>query len=212
MDANGPVPTSDDREPRLRHATLEEVAARSLPRQESVTAVIKHHVRPDAVPAYEDWLKQIVPIAERFPGHRGVHVIHPASGASHHTITVRFDSLLHAEDWFNSNSRQALMRQVLPLLESEEEIETRTGLEFWFHPAPGQKQARRYKQFIITLAVIFPLTMIVPALVRGVSESLPFLRNTWVEHFASAAIVVALMTYVLMPRITHRLAGWLYGQ
>ena len=126
--------------------------------------------------------------------------------------TPRFDSLLHAEDWFGSVARQELVDEVLPLLESEEEIETQTGLEFWFHPAVGQKQARRYKQFLVTLAGIFPLTMIVPMLVRSVSDLIPLLRNTWAEHFASAAIVVALMTYVLMPRMTRLVAAWLYRQ
>jgi len=212
MTSKGPVLTSDDREPGLRTAALKDVSARSLPRAESVTAIIKHHIRPNAVPSYEAWLKRIAPIAERFPGHRGVHVIHPAGGGAPYTVTIRFDSLLHAEDWFGSVARQELMVQVLPLLEGEEEIETRTGLEFWFHPVPGQKQARRYKQFLVTLAVIFPLTMIVPALVRRVSEAIPFLANTWAEHLASAAIVVALMTYVLMPRMTRLVAGWLYRQ
>ncbi|WP_218509258.1 antibiotic biosynthesis monooxygenase [Variovorax sp. dw_308] len=205
-----PNATNDDREPGLRTATLKDVAARPLPRGESITAVIRHSLRPDAIPAYEAWLKQIVPIAKRFPGHRGVHVIHPAPGSMLYTITIRFDSLFHAQDWLVSAARQELLQEVLPLLESEEEIETRSGLEFWFHPAAGQKQARRYKQFLVTLAVIFPLTMIVPRLVRIVSDAMPFLRNTWSEHLASAAIVVALMTYVLMPRITSLLAGWLY--
>lgn len=146
MTADTPTPTTDDREPSLRNATLSDVTARRLPRPESITAVIRHHVRPDAAAAYEQWLQRIVPIAERFPGHRGVHVIHPPAGSTLYTVTIRFDSLLHADDWFQSAARHALLDEVLPMLDSDEEVKTVTGLEFWFQPAPGQKPARRYKQ------------------------------------------------------------------
>lgn len=202
--------TTDDREPSLRNATLSDVTARRLPRAESITAVIRHHVRPEAATAYEQWLQRIVPIAERFPGHRGVHVIHPPAGSTLYTVTIRFDSLLHADDWFQSAARHALLDEVLPLLASDEEVKTVTGLEFWFHPGPGQKPARRYKQFLVTLCVIFPLTLFVPRGVQWLARWVPALHDTYLAHFATAAIVVALMTYVLMPRITRRLAGWLY--
>jgi antibiotic biosynthesis monooxygenase (ABM) superfamily enzyme len=209
-DTPTPTPTTDDREPSLRNATLSDVTARRLPRPESITAVIRHHVRPDAAAAYEQWLQRIVPVAERFPGHRGVHVIHPAAGSTLYTVTIRFDSLLHADDWFQSAARHALVDEVLPLLDSDEEVKTVTGLEFWFQPAPGQKPARRYKQFLLTLCVIFPLTLFVPRGVQWLARWVPALHDTYLSHFATSAIVVALMTYVLMPRITRRVAGWLY--
>lgn len=210
MSAHPSAPTADRREPALRDASLSEVSARSLPRADSITAVIQHHVRADAAAAYEQWLQRIVPIAERFPGHRGVHVIHPAAGSTLYTVTIRFDSLLHAEDWFQSAARGALLDEVRPLLESGENVQTVTGLEFWFHPGPGQKAVKRYKQFLLTLSVIFPLTMAVPWAVQWMAVAVPVLRNTFVGHFVGAAVVVALMTYVLMPRITRRVAGWLY--
>jgi len=210
MNESDKEPVSDDREPSLRSATLSDVSARRVPRSESVTAVIRHQVRTGAAADYEQWLRRIVPIAERFPGHRGVHVIHPPSGGGLYTVTIRFDSLLHAEDWFQSAARRALLEEVGPLLASDEEVQTVTGLEFWFHTDASQKAARRYKQFLLTLAVIFPLTLLVPVPLRWLSEWLPVLRNFYVAHFASAAVVVALMTYVLMPRIVRRVAGWLY--
>ena len=91
---------TDDRRPELRSATLDEIAGRELPRSDTVTAVIRQTVKPGAVAAYEQWLKKVIPIAARFPGHRGVNVIHPAAGARQYTITIRFDSLAHAQDWF----------------------------------------------------------------------------------------------------------------
>jgi antibiotic biosynthesis monooxygenase (ABM) superfamily enzyme len=203
--------TADSRNASLRDAPLAEVAARGLPRPESVTAVIRHHVRTDAVADYEQWLKRIMPIAQRFPGHRGVHILRPATGSTLYTVTLRFETLAHAEDWFQSTARQTLLAEVLPLLAHDEQRETVTGLEFWFRPEPGQKPAKRYKQFLLTLSMIFPLTQLVPFPVRWSTQWLPALHGSLLERFLVVAIVVWLMTYVVMPRVTRWVARWLYG-
>lgn len=201
---------NDTREPDLRSASLSAVSTRNVPRSESVTVVIKHRIRADAVAGYEAWLRRIVPIAERFPGHRGVHIIRPAAGGALYTVTIRFDSVLHADDWFQSSARQELLEEAAPLLENDEQVQTVTGLEFWFDAAAGAKQARRYKQVLLTLAVIFPLTIAVPALVGWVSKAVPVLQNFYLAHFLTSVIVVGLMAYVVMPRVTRWLASWLY--
>jgi antibiotic biosynthesis monooxygenase (ABM) superfamily enzyme len=175
-----------------------------------VTAVIEHRVRQEAIAGYEAWLRKVVPIASRAPGHRGVDVIHPPAGGLHYTITIHFDSLPHAQEWFASDLRRRLVEEVAPLLQAAETIETRSGLEFWFHPPPGQPPAKRYRQFLLTLSVIFPLTMAVPALLHRLQGVAPWLGGYVVAHLVSAAIVVALMVYVIMPRYTRLMARWLY--
>jgi antibiotic biosynthesis monooxygenase (ABM) superfamily enzyme len=195
----------------LRDTPLAEVAERGLPRPESVTVVIRHHVRAESVAAYEQWLKRIMPIAQRFPGHRGVHILRSAAGSTLYTVTLRFETLKYAEDWLQSAARRTLLAEVLPLLSRDEQRETVTGLEFWFRPEPGQKPAKRYKQFLLTLSVIFPLTQLVPLPVRWAMQGLPALQGTLLEHFVVVAIVVGLMTYVVMPRVTRWASRWLYG-
>lgn len=210
MSLEKPSATVDPRDPAFRSASIDEVSALSPPRPESVTAIIQHHVRAESIDAYEQWLKRIVPVAERFPGHRGVHVIHPAPGSTFYTVTVRFDSLEHADDWFQSSARQVLLGEVAPFLSRDEQRQTVTGLEFWFHPEPGQKPAKRYKQFLLTLSVIFPLSVLVPIPVHWAAHWLPWLDNMILARLVVAAIVVGLMSYFVMPRITRLFAPWLY--
>jgi len=202
---------ADRRQPELRTATLAEISQRGPANTETVTAVIQQVVRQDAASAYEVWLKKVVPIAARFPGHRGVNVIRPVAGGRKYTIAIHFDSIEHAQDWFMSVARSQLIEEVMPLLEAQETVETRSGLEFWFHPHPGQPPAKRYKQFLVTLSVIYPLTMIVPFVFNWLFAFSPGLSNYWLEHLVAAATVVALMVYVIMPRYTRWLARWLYG-
>lgn len=202
--------TADHRQPELRTATLAEIADRAPANAETITAVIHQSVRPDAAAAYEIWLRKVVPIASRFPGHRGVNVIRPVPGGLKYTIAIHFDSIEHAQDWFMSQARRQLIEEVVPMLDTEESVETRSGLEFWFHPQPGQPLAKRYKQFLVTLSVIYPLTILVPSAFQWLFRAVPGLSNYWLEHFFASATVVALMVYLIMPRYTRAVAKWLY--
>jgi hypothetical protein len=62
------------------------------------------------------------------------------------------------------------------LQDDGDQAEIKTGLEFWFRP-PGsdQKRAKPYKQFLITLSVIFPLTMLIPWLLTPLFHAAPIL-------------------------------------
>lgn len=202
---------ADERHPELRSATLSEIEARELPRPDMVTLVIKHQVKPDAASRYEQWLKRIMPVAARFPGHRGVNVIRPSEGAASYTITIRFDTLEHAEDWLRSEARHALIAEVEPLLVSAETLQTVTGLEFWFAPpASAPRRARPFKQFLVTWSVIYPLTLLVPWALQPLVAGVPVLGERYVTHLVVTGIVVALITYVVMPRYVRLVAGWLY--
>jgi uncharacterized protein len=201
----------DERHPELRWATLSDVAARELPRPDMVTLVIQHQIEPHAHAQYEQWLKKIIPLAARFPGHRGVNVIRPAAGSHGYTVTLRFDTQAHAQDWFSSDARRELVAEVEPLLSRAETLDTVTGLEFWFAPpAAAQQRARPYKQFLTTLSVIYPLTLLVPWVVQPLIEVVPMLDQRFVKHLIVTAIVVGLITYVVMPRYVRLVAGWLY--
>lgn len=174
-----------------------------------VTSVILHEVADDRRDEYEQWLGRIIPVAATFRGHRGVDVIRPAEGSRTYTVAIRFDDLECAQAWFASTTRQSLVAEVEPLLAQDESVRTVTGLEFWFDHPKGPPAPRRRKQFLLTLSVIYPLTLIVPLLVHELIAGLPLLQPRWIERLIVAALIVWLMTYVIMPRYTRWLAGWL---
>lgn len=182
------------------------------PIPDMVTIVIRHQVRSGAQADYEQWLKRIIPAAASFPGHRGVNVITPSEGASAggYTVTLRFDTLQQAQHWLASPVRSELVREVLPLLERSEEIDTVTGMEFWFTPPSATKRARPYKQFLMTLSVIYPLTLVLPWMLAPLLERIPALQHQALGKLLVAALIVGLMTYVVMPRYTRLVHKWLF--
>jgi antibiotic biosynthesis monooxygenase (ABM) superfamily enzyme len=105
---------------------------------------------------------------------------------------------------------QGVVSKIRPFLRAAEDIDIRTGFEFWFTPPPGGKQAKPYKQFLVTFSAIFPLTILIPWLLQPVFAWLPALGLPGVSHFIVAAAIVAIMTYAVMPRYVRLLSGWLY--
>jgi uncharacterized protein len=182
-----------------------------MPQTEVVTSVIQHQVKAGTGASYEAWLREITPAAQRFPGHLGVDILRPPEGTGLYTMVARFDTLEHLQGWLASETRQRLIAEVEPLLVHGDQVDIKTGLEFWFTPpSPGQPHPPPYKQFLLTLSVIFPLTLLVPWALQPLFQVVPSIALPGVRHFASDAVIVGLLTYVIMPHYTRLMAGWLY--
>jgi uncharacterized protein len=169
-----------------------------------VVSVIRHDVRPGSEQAYEAWSKEVLPIAQRFPGHQGVTIIRPPAGSRVYTVVLHFDTLEHLRDWLESDTRRALIERIEPHLASDVAVEIHPGLDVWV-PPPGTLPARPYKQFLVVWSVIYPLQLVTPLLVASVVDA-PF----WVRSLMGTGLVVAAMTWIIMPRYTRAVAGWLY--
>src|SRR5690348_13202057 len=100
-----------------------------------VTLVIQHKVRAEALARYETWLRHTVGVARRQPGHLDVNVIRPDDGGRQFTTVVRFAEASQLQAWVDSTERQALVAEVLPLLEEGDQTQVHDDPEFWFTPS-----------------------------------------------------------------------------
>lgn len=172
-----------------------------------ITLVITHRLQAGKQADYERWLEKIMPQAALFPGHLGVNVLRPVHGELTWTILVRFDSMDNLYHWIHSSERQALVAELPEMLLGQEHIEMRPGAAFWFTPAtPASPAPARWKQFLVTLAVIFPSTNLVPWFW---SQLLPDSKGTLWGHLLNDACVVALVVWLWMPAMTRVLKNWL---
>ncbi|GAB2526598.1 antibiotic biosynthesis monooxygenase [Spirosoma aerophilum] len=177
----------------------------------AVTTIILQRPYKNQVHAYENWLKEMVPLAQRSAGHRGVNVIRPHSPGEAYTIVLHFasESTLHA--WLESDTRRQMIENVRPFLDTDEKIDIQTGLEFWFTPPETKKAAPPYKQFLITWSAIFPLSILIPWLLSPLLSALPFLSASLIKPLLVSCLIVGLMTFVIMPRYVRLVARWLYS-
>jgi len=104
-----------------------------------------------------------------------------------------------------------LLADIRPELESDEQVEIHSGIDYWFTPpTPTSKQPTRWKQWLITTAVIWPLTMLVPYVLSPLFRLVPALDTWGIRHGLVAATIVGLVVYVIMPRVVRMVSKWLF--
>ena len=177
-----------------------------------VSITIEHKIRPEAAKQYEAWLPHIINAAASFHGHQGVNILKHYPANHRYTISVRYASREHAEDWLASDTRANLIEQASPYLDGDEIRVMKTGIDNWFEvPSPTAPRPVRWKQWLLTTLVITALTMIIPPLLAPLFIQLPILGLWGVSHVITAAVIVYLVVYVVMPRLVALTSKWLFA-
>lgn len=176
-----------------------------------ITILITRSPRKSNQKEFEQALSDTIDAAIEFPGHLGVTVLKPQRGESNdYQIIVKFASEADYQRWCHSNETAHWFEILNRLEEKPPNLEIMTGLETWF--AVNSSASRpmipppRYKMAIITWIAIFVLIVIINLLFGGLLASLPMLLRSLILTVG----LVALMTYIVMPRMTRLFSWWLY--
>jgi antibiotic biosynthesis monooxygenase (ABM) superfamily enzyme len=174
-----------------------------------VTAVASRRVKQGREQEFEERLSGILAAASEAPGYLGSEVLRPSDSEddNEYRVVFRFDHASNLHAWENSEERQRWLRELEPLLH-EEKVHVLTGLETWFTlPSKvGEPSPPRYKMVVVTWLGVFPIVTIIFSLFGHWLNLLPTLVRTLVF----TAVMVTLMTYVIMPRMTRLFSFWLY--
>jgi uncharacterized protein len=173
-----------------------------------VKIVIERRARPGAEEALRDWAERFVGEASRSPGHEGGSVL-SAPGSRSHIILLRFASADALDGWQGSATYESLMRDADQVSSAGDASQVRSGLETWFTlpdmPVPT-KPPPKWKMAIVTWLALLPMVIALAYVLAPLR--LPFL----VQAALSTAIPVAMLTWIIMPRLTRALFGWLYAR
>ncbi len=174
-----------------------------------VTVSVFRRVKPASVRDFEEFLSAIINASMTFEGHLGTNVFRNSDPNNpEYMIVFKFDRQSNLRRWEESQCRRQWLALIESLTIGSPAIEVLTGLETWFTISPRKPivPPPRYKMATLTWIAIFPLVNIINLLLGSTLNSLPsFLRS-----FFMTALLVPLMTYVVMPRITRLFAWWLY--
>ena len=175
-----------------------------------VTAVITHRVRSGHEEGYEEWIHGISAAARQFEGHLGVSILRPQPGAtSDYVIVLQFDSSANLDYWLQSGERNAWIDRVKPLIQEQETVQVLSGLESWFQlpsQQPKQHMPKRYKQAILVWTGVVSVLLVISPLIAPLLAPLPHVLKVMIN----SAVVVAMLTYVIMPNLTKWFKGWLF--
>jgi uncharacterized protein len=173
-----------------------------------VTIDVLQKIQPGREAEFEQVLADLIQAAAAFEGHLGANIFRPSDRAHpEYRIVFKFNHLSNLQQWEASAIRRKLLERAKHLTVGDSQWRTLTGLETWFTLATQQPivPPPRYKMLAVTCLAAFPTLNVVNFLLRPLS-ALPLLLRTLI----GTVILLTLMTYVIMPRMTKLFAGWLY--
>lgn len=174
-----------------------------------VTIVVRRRVKAGREKDYEAWLERLTGIAsERFEGYLGAEFHRPAGPGGTYSSIFRFDSLDHLDAFERSGYRARMLAEAAPLFAADAAWERMTGLEFWFDPPPGTAvpQPSPHRMALLLIAVVFVLVLTLNLTLGPLMAGWPMPARVLV----TVCIQIGLMTYVIMPRLTPRIARFIY--
>lgn len=174
-----------------------------------VTTLVRRHVKPGREAAYEAWLTRLTQGAARdFPGYLGAEFHRPATPQAAYRCLFRFDSLAHLEAFETSAFRARMLEEGADLFAADAVWDRMTGLEFWFDPPAGTTvpQPSPHRMALVLVAVVFALVLVLNLTLGLVMQGWPLPLRV----LAMVTIQIGLMTYVIMPRLTPRIARFIY--
>jgi uncharacterized protein len=174
----------------------------------AVTTTVTRRVKQGHEAAYEEVLEGMIAVASRFAGHLGVEVFRPARPGGEYRIVYRFDSAAHLRAWLDSDEHAAGLERAEAHAAGPIRRRFVTGLESWFTlpDEPGAPPPPAYEMALLTWITIFPLITVVIVVLGPMLEGMALVPRLAI----TTAVTVPLMTWVVMPRVTRLLRGWLY--
>ena len=180
--------------------------------EQSITTVIKAHVRPGKEQEYEQWLHGINEECAEFAGFQGATIFRPNDKSHRHpeyVIVVRFATYDDLRRWERSPQFAEWRRRLEPLTMGEPAVDNLTGMETWF-TLPGHSVVvppPKYKMAVIATLGAAPFVMVVIPLIATFLHAL-------VPAIAISVMILLVMsfamTWVTMPLLSRLTRSWLY--
>ncbi len=173
-----------------------------------VTTIFAREVRTGFEVQYEEWLAGISRTSSRFTGNQGTTILRPTEGRDEYIAITQFDSAENLELWLHSTEREGWLAKLQSIDVCREEVLSLAGMERWF-TLPGRGATRlppRYKTATLVLLGLYPLVLLLNLVLNPVLSGLP----GPLKVLASLVASVAIMVWIVLPRLTRLFSGWLH--
>ena len=178
-----------------------------------VTVSVTRHVDPSRSTEMRAWVQAGTSMAEKFPGFLGSGWVRPGEDSAEWHMLYRFADVESLAVWEASAERAWWLEAAQGNVEATR-VEKRTGIEGWFdEPQTVESQSLgtptappRWKQAVTIFLVFFPLSLLSNWAVGHTIADWPLPLRV----LTSVVVMTPLMTYLLLPWITRRMAWWLH--
>lgn len=173
-----------------------------------VTTIFSRVIRPGHETQYEEWLAGISRASSRFDGSRGTTILRPAEGREEYVAITQFETQGALDKWLESPERENWLSKLTAIDVCREEVMSLAGMERWFtlQATPQTTLPPRYKTATLVLMGLYPLVLVLDVILGPVLSGLP----KPVAVLISLVVSVAMMVWVVLPRLTQLFEGWLH--
>lgn len=176
---------------------------------EQVTVVWSRRAKPGSQAALENVIDRLAKAMANAPGYEGVTSLRPQRGHPPiYTMVAHFASQEDLDAWVSSELRGRLYAEAEEVSVGGLNVQQAAGLEAWFQ-MPGQPLVvppPRYKMAILTWLAIFPLLVLANLIATPLLSRLSPLARL----LPVSIVLIAIMTWVVMPQMTRWFRFWLY--
>jgi antibiotic biosynthesis monooxygenase (ABM) superfamily enzyme len=170
-----------------------------------VTTTVVHDVAPGREAEFYVWATGLLRRAKESPDFLGGGVLGPAEDGGEWHVVYRWVDQDSAQRWESAADRAGWTERA-ESFSRPKEVQRVTGLRAWLdNRARTTPPPPKWKMALVTLGAVFP-----PVLLFNVTL-IPYLGDFSVvlRTLALCVGVTVVVTYVMMPRLTRLLKGWL---
>jgi len=156
---------------------------------------------------YQQWLERTASTAIDATGFLGTRVFQPYAGAREYIRQICFDSKGHLETWAHSAGTEIAGKAHEQFIEycDIQPIETVADA----NSQPSVRRRKQWKQFLLTVGAVYPLTLIISMLISALSHSVPVVSAFLLKSFISASFIVVFLMFVVFPIFNRWFNKWL---
>ncbi|MCX4902887.1 antibiotic biosynthesis monooxygenase [Streptomyces sp. NBC_00878] len=179
-------------------------------KEEAVTAVISHNVRPGREEDFIRWQDKALRAQERYAGFMGTELFKPVEGIQDNWVVVfRFDTHEHLDDWLASGAREKLLEEGQDYFSSYDVRKVGSAFSGWFRFGEGADEAAppNWKQAMTVVLALYPTVMVLNLTVGYELDNIGW--PGYIGLFIGNVLSVSILTWLLMPLVNRALAFWL---
>lgn len=168
------------------------------------TIIIRYKLPSESV-KFEEWKEQIDKASQQAVGYLDRTDLPQIAQDPFYSVILRFNNKDNAENWLHSDRRKSLLRKVETIAEERIEMLHQDDT-FWFSTSPN-KTSVKWKQVFVSFVAVYPLTQLIPVLVRFVFQELG-ISSIILYGIINGIIISACMVYFAMPLALKAFKRW----
>lgn len=174
--------------------------------QDEVRVVSSYRLKPGVETEHIVIHQRVLDILKDFKGFIRRDILDAVPGVQPDTVvTLTFDTRQHLMSWFNSDERIDALADLETLTEKPLTTSILGGFAGWFPVTDSAGTTPKWKQAVVVFVGLYPTVIFTSYLARWFWPDL----NLFVAIFVGNVISIAILTWMLMPVLTSKLADWL---